>query len=134
MVRKASGVQWQGVRFRSLALFYEEWRGKLPISELERASLLFNIGEVHRAGYGRAKRVLDEPMALLGCVLLALTAPLVWLLNLRGNRGPLLYRQDRVGTGRAEEDKSEIQSLMRTSYAVVCLTTKRSDSKSKQLS
>src|SRR3546814_20650476 len=101
MVRKASGVQWQGVRFRSLALFYEEWRGKLPISELERASLLFDIGEVHRAGYGRAKRVLDVPMALLGCVLLALTAPLVWLLNLRGNRGPLLYRQDRVGKGGA---------------------------------
>ena len=40
--------------------------GKLPISELERASLLFDIGEVHRAGYGRAKRILDVPLALVG--------------------------------------------------------------------
>src|SRR3546814_811366 len=101
IVEQAAVLHGQGVRIRSLTLFYEEWLGKLPISELERASLLFDIGEVHRAGYGRAKRVLDVPMALLGCVLLALTAPLVWLLNLRGNRGPLLYRQDRVGKGGA---------------------------------
>jgi lipopolysaccharide/colanic/teichoic acid biosynthesis glycosyltransferase len=89
------------VRIRSLTLFYEEWLGKLPISELQQASLLFDIGEVHRAGYGRAKRLFDVPLALLGCGLLAVIAPFVWLLNLRGNRGPLLYRQDRVGKGGA---------------------------------
>src|SRR3546814_926020 len=101
IVEQAAVRHGQGVSIRSLTVFYEEWLGKLPISELERASLLFDSVEVHRAGYGRAKRVLDVPMALLGCVLLALTAPLVWLLNLRGNRGPLLYRQDRVGKGGA---------------------------------
>ncbi|MGH9086036.1 MAG: sugar transferase [Acidimicrobiales bacterium] len=99
IVSQAAALHERGVRVRSLSLFYEEWLGKLPLSELERASLLFDIGEVHRAGYGRAKRILDVPLALVGCVLLAVLVPVVWLANLAGNRGPLLYRQERVGKG-----------------------------------
>ena len=57
-------------------LFYEEWLGKLPVSELERASLLFDIGELHRAGYGRAKRLVDVPArAASARVVLAVVAP-----------------------------------------------------------
>src|SRR3546814_12882181 len=85
IVEQAAVLHGQGVRIRSLTLFYEAWLGKLPISELERASLLFDIGEVHRAGYGSATRVLDVPTSPLGCVLLALQAHLVWLLNLPVN-------------------------------------------------
>jgi lipopolysaccharide/colanic/teichoic acid biosynthesis glycosyltransferase len=99
IVAQVSALHERGVRVRSLTLFYEEWLGKLPIWELERASLLFDIGEVHRAAYGRAKRILDVPMALAGCVVLLVVLPIVVLGNLAGNRGPLLYRQDRVGKG-----------------------------------
>lgn len=100
IVAQVAALHEQGVRVRSLTLFYEEWLAKLPLSELERASLLFDIGEVHRVGYGRAKRILDVPMALIGCVALVLVMPIVWIGNLLGNRGPLLYRQERVGKGR----------------------------------
>ena len=40
-------------------LFYDSWLGKLPISELERISLLFDINEIHRPAYARSKRFLD---------------------------------------------------------------------------
>lgn len=99
IVEQAASLHERGVRVRSLSLFYEEWLGKLPISELERASLLFDIGEVHRAGYGRAKRLFDIPLALLGSLALGLAVPFVALGNLAGNRGPLLYRQERIGKG-----------------------------------
>jgi lipopolysaccharide/colanic/teichoic acid biosynthesis glycosyltransferase len=89
----------QGVRIRTLSLFYEEWLAKLPLSELERVSLMFDIGEVHRARYSRVKRLLDVGMALPGMVLLVCLAPFVLVANLVGNRGPLLYRQERVGKG-----------------------------------
>jgi lipopolysaccharide/colanic/teichoic acid biosynthesis glycosyltransferase len=101
IVSQVAVLHERGVRVRSMTLFYEEWLGKLPISELERASLLFDIGEVHRAGYGRAKRILDVPMALAGCVALAVALPFVLIGNLLANRGPLFYRQDRVGKGGA---------------------------------
>ncbi|MDP1819643.1 MAG: sugar transferase [Acidimicrobiales bacterium] len=99
VVAQAGVLHERGVRIRTLSAFYEDWLGKLPLSELERASLFFDIGELHRAGYGRAKRVLDVPVALGGMVALAMVAPLVWVANLGGNRGPLLYRQIRVGKG-----------------------------------
>jgi lipopolysaccharide/colanic/teichoic acid biosynthesis glycosyltransferase len=99
IVAQAAALHADGVRIRSLTLFYEEWLAKLPVSELERASMLFDIGEVHRAGYGRLKRLIDVPLALAGLVVFVVVVPLVWLANLAGNRGPLFYRQERVGKG-----------------------------------
>ena len=58
-----------------LSLFYEEWLGKLPLSELERVSLLFDIGEVHDARYGRVKRLVDVALGLLGFVVFVLVHP-----------------------------------------------------------
>jgi lipopolysaccharide/colanic/teichoic acid biosynthesis glycosyltransferase len=102
VVAQAATLHSQGVRVRSLTMFYEHWLGKLPISELERASMLFDIGEVHNARYGRAKRLVDVPVALVGCVVLAVAIPFVWIGNRLGNKGSLLYRQPRVGKGGVE--------------------------------
>jgi lipopolysaccharide/colanic/teichoic acid biosynthesis glycosyltransferase len=99
IVAQAAILHERGVRVRTLSGFYEEWLGKLPVSELERASLLFDIGEVHRAGYGRAKRLVDVPFAVAGVLALVVVLPVVWIANLLGNRGPLLYRQERIGKG-----------------------------------
>ena len=97
VVAQAGAVHEFGIRVRTLQQFYEEWLAKLPLSELERSSLLFDIAEVHRVRYGRAKRLLDLAGGLLGLVPYLLVMPVVWLGNLAGSRGPLFYRQERVG-------------------------------------
>ena len=97
VVAQAATLHENGVRVRTLSLFYEEWLGKLPVAELERLSLMFDIGEIHRARYGRVKRMTDVAVALAGWVVLAVAAPFVAIGNLLGNPGPLLYRQQRVG-------------------------------------
>jgi lipopolysaccharide/colanic/teichoic acid biosynthesis glycosyltransferase len=97
VVAQAAQLHESGLRIRTLSLFYEEWLGKLPVSELERVSLMFDIGELHRARYGRMKRVLDTAVAAVGAGALLAVSPLVVLANLMANRGPLLYRQARVG-------------------------------------
>ena len=99
VVSQAAALHEAGIRLRTMSLFYEEWLGKLPVSELERVSLMFDIGEVHRARYGRVKRLLDLALAGLGLVPLALVVPVVWVGDRIANRGPLLYRQTRVGKG-----------------------------------
>ena len=55
MTTSCAGVELHedGVRIRTLSMFYEQWLGKLPIGELERVSLLFDIGELHAVGYPR---------------------------------------------------------------------------------
>ncbi len=87
----------RGVRIRTRSLFYEEWLGKLPTEELERVSLMFDIGELHRARYARVRRVVDIVLASAGLVALGLITPIVVVGNLVGNRGSLFYRQPRVG-------------------------------------
>lgn len=88
-----------GVRIRTQSLFYEEWLGKLPIADLGRTALFFDIGEVHRDRFSRLKRVVDFGAATVGMVALLVSVPVVLVGNLMANRGPLFYRQERVGQG-----------------------------------
>lgn len=97
VVAQAACLHERGVRVWTLIRFYEECFGKLPVSELERLSLMFDISELHRNGYGRLKRLFDLVVAIPGTLLFLAVVPLVFLTNLVGNRGPLFYRQARVG-------------------------------------
>ena len=99
VVAQAASLHAAGVRVRTMTLFYEEWLGKLPAGELERVAMMFDIGEVHRARYTRASRLVDLVVAVAALPLLAAITPVVWLGNRIANRGPLLYRQTRVGKG-----------------------------------
>ena len=99
VVAQAAQLHESGVRVRTLSLFYDEWLGKLPVSELERVALMFDIGEIHRVRYGRVKRQVDIVMASLALPVCILVIPLVALGNLFANRGKLFYRQPRVGKG-----------------------------------
>jgi lipopolysaccharide/colanic/teichoic acid biosynthesis glycosyltransferase len=102
IVEQVASLHEHGVRVRTLTLFYDEWLGKLPLSELERVALMFDIGEVHRARYGRFKRALDLAIAIPALLTFAISIPFVLVGNIAGNRGPLFYRQRRVGRNNVE--------------------------------
>ena len=97
LLAEAAVLHADGLRVRDVLAFYEEWIGKIPHRELGQAVLMFDIAEVHRAGYRRGSRLLDVAVAAIALVPLALATSLVLLGNRIGNRGPLLYRQPRVG-------------------------------------
>ncbi len=102
IVAQVAELHRAGVRVRTLSLFYDEWLGKLPVGELERVSLLFDIHELHRPIYPRVKRSLDVAVAVPGVLLFLFAAPFVALVDLVANPGPLLYRQARVGKDGAQ--------------------------------
>ncbi|MEM9132214.1 MAG: sugar transferase [Actinomycetota bacterium] len=97
IVQQVARLHGNGVRVRTLALFYEEWLGKLPLAELARTSLLFDIGELHRQRYVRAKRVIDVVLGLIGSAVLLPFVAVVVVGNRLGNPGPLFFTQERVG-------------------------------------
>jgi len=97
VVQQVAVLHGRGLRIRTLALFYEGWLGKLPLAELARVSLLFDIGELHRMRYVRAKRVVDLLLGALGSLVLVGVAVPVAVANRFGNRGPLFFSQPRVG-------------------------------------
>ena len=96
VVEQASALHKQGVRVRSLERFYDERLGKLPLSSLDRFSLMGDIESLH-GSYAPLKRAFDILLAGLGAIVLLLLMPFVLAGNLIGNRGPLLFRQERIG-------------------------------------
>jgi exopolysaccharide biosynthesis polyprenyl glycosylphosphotransferase len=97
VVMQAAQLHQCGTRIRTLSMFYEQWFGKLPLGELERVTLLFDIGELHATTYARVKRLLDVLTAVFGLIVLALVTPFVVAGNACANRGSLLFRQTRTG-------------------------------------
>ncbi|MBX3285085.1 MAG: sugar transferase [Actinobacteria bacterium] len=118
VVDQAAVLHESGIRIRTLLQFYEEWLGKLPLGELERASLFFDIGELHGERYARAKRVGDVVGGVIGLVPLGLSVPFVLIGNLVSNRGPLLYRQERVGQGGARFQILKFRTMVPTGPTV----------------
>jgi len=111
VVAQAAELHAAGVRVRSLSRFYDEWLGKLPIGELHRGSLLFDIQELHSATYVRVKRLFDIAIGLVGVAALGVLAPMIAVANRFGNRGPLLYRQPRVGKGDVVFDMLKFRTM-----------------------
>jgi lipopolysaccharide/colanic/teichoic acid biosynthesis glycosyltransferase len=97
IVRQASLLHNRGCRIRSLPGFYQEWLGRVPVADLEATSLLFDVGGLHLPAYVRAKRLADVVLSVVGAVFLVMVMPFVVAGDLLGNRGPLFFRQDRVG-------------------------------------
>jgi len=72
------------------------------VSELERMSLMFDVGELHRLRFGRVKRLVDVGAGVVGLLALVAIIPVVAVGDLIANRGPLLYRQPRIGRASRE--------------------------------
>ncbi len=97
IVRQAATCHEAGIRVRTLTGFYEEWLGTMPLAELERTSLMFDIGELHRDRYAWVKRLVDLVGSVPLLVVFVVAVPLVVLGDVLGNRGPLFYAEERVG-------------------------------------
>ena len=96
VLAQAEELHQRGVRVRSVDSFYDERLGKLPLSSLDSFALMGDIESLH-GGYAPVKRAIDLVLATLGALVLVLLLPLVLVGNLIGNRGPLLFRQERAG-------------------------------------
>lgn len=97
VITAAARLHEDGVRVRTLEAFSDEWLGKLPVSALSRMALMTDIGEVHGGPYRHLKRLLDLVAGSVLLVVAAAVLPVVLTGNAVANRGPLLFRQTRVG-------------------------------------
>jgi lipopolysaccharide/colanic/teichoic acid biosynthesis glycosyltransferase len=93
---QAALLHSEGVHVRNLDDFYDESLGKLPLSALDRFALMGDVESLHGA-YAPLKRAIDLVFASLGTLALVVLLPFVVVGNLAANRGPLFFRQERVG-------------------------------------
>jgi exopolysaccharide biosynthesis polyprenyl glycosylphosphotransferase len=92
--------EW-GVSITTMTDLYERLTGRIAIEHAGRA-LAVAMPVVQRPThrfYLALQRIVDVLGALVGCVLLGLIIPFVWLANRLKSPGPLFYAQERVGKG-----------------------------------
>lgn len=99
LLARISEVHAKGVRVRTFGQFYEERFGKVPLAGINETWFFFDSGELHRNTYIRVKRVMDILGALAGIAILGIILPFVALAIKLQDRGPIFYRQERVGKG-----------------------------------
>jgi exopolysaccharide biosynthesis polyprenyl glycosylphosphotransferase len=90
-----------GIGVTPLAAVYERLAARVPVAYAQRDLGLVVSGQ-ESAGYrlyGVAKRLVDLGLSAVGLLGLGLVAPWVALGNALTSRGPLFYRQQRVGRG-----------------------------------
>lgn len=92
--------EW-GISITTMTDLYERLSGRVPIEHAGSAlAVAMPIVQkpTHRF-YLMLQRVCDIVGGLVGCALLLVLMPFVWLANLLKSPGPLFYSQERVGRG-----------------------------------
>jgi exopolysaccharide biosynthesis polyprenyl glycosylphosphotransferase len=103
-----------GLSITTMAAFYERLTGRVPIEHAGRelhVTLPLSRSATHRFYLG-VGRLVDICAGALGCVLLALLAPLVLLANRLTAPGPLFYHQERVGKGGRRIEVIKFRSMI----------------------
>lgn len=88
------------INFLSLDRAYEEMLGKIPIDFINQAWFLKNLSESEKSAFDKIKRLVDIIVSL---ILMLVTSP-IWLIVALAikldDKGPIFYRQERVGKDR----------------------------------
>jgi len=85
------------VKFYNLPDFYEELTDKIPVARLNYAWFLDNINEADKMSYNFVKRIID---IIVSSILLVILSPVIGIAALAivaDSKGPVIYRQKRVG-------------------------------------
>ena len=98
-VRNVLELKARGVKVYELATFYMRMTGKVPVRYIEDQWLLFSQDFAGIAGTGRTnlKRLMDIVIAAAALTLLSPLMLFVAFLVRVTSRGPVMYRQERVG-------------------------------------
>ncbi|MGH7162422.1 MAG: TIGR03013 family XrtA/PEP-CTERM system glycosyltransferase [Planctomycetota bacterium] len=95
-------LRLRGVQVLEEARVHEEIAGKLPVEDLRPSWLIFSEGFSNTPLRNTTKRAFDVVVASLGLLLGAPVSLLVAIAIRLESRGPVLYRQQRVGRGGRE--------------------------------
>ena len=90
------GVADAGFQMVGLPEIYEFAFGRLPVEDLTSAWFMSVLHAYNRPANRLAKRMFDVVVAILGLAVTALVLPAIVIL-VKNSRGPLLYKQQRMG-------------------------------------
>lgn len=104
----------KGIVISPMAALYENLTGRVPVEHAGRdlqVVIPMTFPASHRA-YLMWRRFFDVIVAVPGCLLLVMIAPIVWVANRLYSPGDLFYHQQRVGMGGKPFDVIKFRSMV----------------------
>jgi len=96
-VKELSDSLSLGVKIFEWPVFFEQVFQKVPTNQIDHFWFIYSFGETDNRLYERIKRFLDILIALVGLVGLLGLLPFIFLIVKLTSRGPIFYRQQRMG-------------------------------------
>ena len=96
-IKELSDSLTLGVKIFEWQVFFEQVFQKVPTNQIDHFWFIYNFGETDKKLFERIKRFLDIIISAFGIVLLVLILPFVALLIKLTSRGPVFYKQKRMG-------------------------------------
>jgi len=87
------------IDFVNLSDFYENITKKIPLAAINQVWFLENISQKNKQAYETFKRIFDFFLASILLTLSLLFWPIIALIIKLGSKGPVFYRQTRIGQG-----------------------------------
>ena len=92
-------LRMQGVKIEEATSWLEKMSGKIEVENLYPSWLVFSDGFRRGATFVVVRRLLSLVISLIGLILTAPLIPLILLAIVLDSKGPILYKQARVGKG-----------------------------------
>ncbi|MDP1833944.1 MAG: sugar transferase [Candidatus Moranbacteria bacterium] len=86
-----------GIKIFEWPVFFEQVFQKVPTNQIDHFWFIYGLGDADRKLYERIKRLLDMLVAVVGLIFSACVLPLVAIAVKSTSRGPIFYRQKRMG-------------------------------------
>lgn len=86
-----------GVRFDDVHNLFEELTGRIPVQYFDQVLFLSQIQSIRGPRFRKVKRICDFALAVIGLIFALPLGLLIALLIKLTSRGPIFYRQERVG-------------------------------------
>lgn len=113
LLRSVLECKMNGVNVSDMSTFYEEVTGKIPVEHINDHWLVFTpLSGVRKSLYNlKIKRVLDITISIIGLVLSSPISILSMLAIKVETKGPVLYKQKRVGLNGEEFNLFKFRSM-----------------------
>lgn len=100
-----------GVKFIDFPIFYEMITGKIPVNRIDEIWFLENFVHIKNTLYEKIHRALDIALLLLMAIPAILFAPFIALGIKIDSKGPIFYRQKRIGRRNTEIEIIKFRSM-----------------------
>lgn len=97
IIKELYSLIFRQMNIVELENFYEELLGRIPPFTFSQGWFLFNLREQQKKIYDRLKIIIDYLVALLLSIFFAITFPLIATTIKINSRGPIFFKQNRVG-------------------------------------